>query len=253
MDEVAARLLPDRHRRRRRRPVVTPRRLRPRRRGQAGHQRCSTPTCNLPEAQIEATGARAWRIDDRVAVLQAYDGERANRRHKPGRALERSSYRFDVLADYGAFRDLQRHRMLTIEWQPLTPHHGYTRPEAVDAGRCGRPRSTRPWSARRRSTTTSPSAFPAAGVLRRLAGLPGALRDADERPRGHAPHRAAHHARRATPPTGWSARRCTGSSPRRPATTAIAEMMRFVDHSAEPELERLQAERRAEARRRLGR
>ena len=30
---------------------------------------------------------------------------------------------------------------------------------------------------------------------------------------------------------------------------AIARMMRFVDHSAEPELERLQAERRAESRR----
>ena len=30
---------------------------------------------------------------------------------------------------------------------------------------------------------------------------------------------------------------------------AIAAMMRFVDHSAEPELERLQAERRSESRR----
>ena len=41
-----------------------------------------------------------------------------------------------MLADYGAFRDLQRHRMLTIEWQPLTPRHGYDAPGAVeDAGR----------------------------------------------------------------------------------------------------------------------
>jgi hypothetical protein len=29
-------------------------------------------------------------------------------------AFERTSYRFDVLADYGAFRDLQRHRLLTL-------------------------------------------------------------------------------------------------------------------------------------------
>ena len=44
-------------------------------------------------------------------------------------------YRFDVLTDYGAFRDLQRHRLLTLEWQPLTPRHGYTEPEAiVEAG-----------------------------------------------------------------------------------------------------------------------
>jgi thymidylate synthase ThyX len=57
-------------------------------------------------------------------VLVAYVGARANRRHKPGRAFERTAYRFDVLGDYGAFRDLQRHRLLTLEWQPLSARHG---------------------------------------------------------------------------------------------------------------------------------
>ena len=57
---------------------------------------------------------------------------RANRRHKPGRAFERTRYRFDVLADYGAFRDLQRHRLLTLEWQPLSPEHGYVEPAAIE-------------------------------------------------------------------------------------------------------------------------
>jgi thymidylate synthase ThyX len=75
--------------------------------------------------------ARRMSADDRAAVLSAYVGDRRNRRHKPGRAFERTSYRFDVLTDYGAFRDLQRHRLCTIEWQPLTPRHGYARPEAV--------------------------------------------------------------------------------------------------------------------------
>lgn len=70
--------------------------------------------------------------DDRAAILRAYIGDRANRRHKPGRAFERTRYRFDVLADYGAFRDLQRHRMLTIEWQPLTPDHGFVEPSAIE-------------------------------------------------------------------------------------------------------------------------
>ena len=70
---------------------------------------------------------------ERAAVLRAYVGERENRRHKPGRAFERTSYRFDVLDDYGAFRDLQRHRLLTLEWQPSRPGHGYTMPEAVEA------------------------------------------------------------------------------------------------------------------------
>ena len=64
--------------------------------------------------------------------MRAYVGERENRRHKPGRAFERSGYRFDVLSDYGAFRDMQRHRMLTIEWQRLTPNHGYTRADLVE-------------------------------------------------------------------------------------------------------------------------
>ena len=32
-----------------------------------------------------------------------------------------------------AFRDMQRHRMLTLEWQPLTPNHGYVRPDLIDA------------------------------------------------------------------------------------------------------------------------
>jgi hypothetical protein len=88
------------------------------------------PHTDLPEDQIRAR-VRRLSTEERVALLRAYVGERANRRHKPGRAFERTDYRFDVLCDYGAFRDLQRHRMLTIEWQPLSPAHGYDVPEAV--------------------------------------------------------------------------------------------------------------------------
>ena len=74
---------------------------------------------------------------EKVAILKSYVGQRENRRHRPGRAFERIDYRFDVLSDYGAFRDLQRHRLLTIEWQPLTPNHGYTRPDLVDEAGVG--------------------------------------------------------------------------------------------------------------------
>jgi thymidylate synthase ThyX len=70
-------------------------------------------------------------VDERLAIAHAYVGDRTNRRHRPGRALERTSYRFEIISDYGAFRDLQRHRMLTVEWQPLTPDLGYEVPEAV--------------------------------------------------------------------------------------------------------------------------
>jgi thymidylate synthase ThyX len=86
---------------------------------------------DLPDDQLLRL-ARALSDDQRAAVLHAYVGERNNRRHKPGRAFERTTYRFDVLTDYGAFRDLQRHRLLTLEWQPLSPRHGYGVSEAIE-------------------------------------------------------------------------------------------------------------------------
>ena len=88
----------------------------------------------LPDDQLLAV-VRKLGPEERRRVLEAYVGRRENRRHKPGRAFERTVYRFDVLGDYGAFRDLQRHRLLTLEWQPLSPRHGYATPEElVDAG-----------------------------------------------------------------------------------------------------------------------
>ncbi len=78
---------------------------------------------------------RTLSADDRRALFGAYVGERKNRRHRPGRAFERTDYRFEVVTDYGAFRDLQRHRILSIEWQPLSTDLGYDLPELiVEAG-----------------------------------------------------------------------------------------------------------------------
>lgn len=85
---------------------------------------------DLPDDQLLAR-ARVMTPEDRAAVLSSYLGTRSNRRHRPGRAFERTAYRFDVLTDYGAFRDLQRHRLLTLEWQPLSTRHGYTEPDAL--------------------------------------------------------------------------------------------------------------------------
>lgn len=74
---------------------------------------------------------RAMPPDAHERIMRAYVGDRRNRRHKPGRAFERTSYRFDVVSDYGAFRDLQRHRLLSIDWQPLSPSLGYDTPAEV--------------------------------------------------------------------------------------------------------------------------
>ena len=90
------------------------------------------PQLQAGEAEIAARVAKLG-VEQRARLLAAYVGERGNRRHKPGRAFERAVYSFDVVADYGAFRDLQRHRLCTIVWQPLTPALGYEVPADVAA------------------------------------------------------------------------------------------------------------------------
>jgi thymidylate synthase ThyX len=80
---------------------------------------------------------RALSDDERARALADLVGERRNRRHRPGRGFEALRYRFEIVSDYGAFRDLQRHRMLTVQWQALTPDLGAAIPDEVGAAGCG--------------------------------------------------------------------------------------------------------------------
>lgn len=74
-----------------------------------------------------------WPYERREEAFNTYMGERLNRRHKPGRALEKAHYSWDLMCDYGIFRDLQRHRIVDdLEWQLLTPRFGYDVPELVE-------------------------------------------------------------------------------------------------------------------------
>ena len=93
------------------------------------------PYSNRSEEELLKT-AIEMSDEERRKVILAYIGERSNRRHKPGRGMERVYYRFDVLSDFGSFRDLQRHRMMTIDWQRLTTRNGHAPPppEIEDAG-----------------------------------------------------------------------------------------------------------------------
>jgi thymidylate synthase ThyX len=75
--------------------------------------------------------------EERGALLADLVGGRGNRRHRPGRGLESLRYRFEIVSDYGAFRDLQRHRMLTCQWQTLTPDLGAGVPEEIDEAGVG--------------------------------------------------------------------------------------------------------------------
>jgi thymidylate synthase ThyX len=74
---------------------------------------------------------RALPPDEQAEIIADLVGERANRRHRPGRGWEAVRYRFEIVSDYGGFRDLQRHRMLTCQWQQLGPDLGAGIPAEV--------------------------------------------------------------------------------------------------------------------------
>ena len=78
---------------------------------------------------------RDFSSEQRQHVLEEYLQRRRHRRDKPGRALEQVSYTFDIIANLGLYRDLQRHRILTQERQDFTTMHGYDTPlEIEEAG-----------------------------------------------------------------------------------------------------------------------
>jgi thymidylate synthase ThyX len=88
----------------------------------------------LSEAEIKAA-VGVMSADQKEEIFTAYMGDRKNRRHKPGRALEEAHYKWEIVADYGTFRDLQRHRMVDDwEWQNLTTKYGYDVPALVVEG-----------------------------------------------------------------------------------------------------------------------
>ncbi len=204
------------------------------------------PVTNRSDREVESR-VRSMTVEERLTVLRAMVGERTNRRHRPGRALERSSYRFDVLSDYGAFRDLQRHRMMTIDWQRLSPDHGYVRPPEVEAAGVG----GRFDSAMERSRDLhdallepfpdqAPYAVSLAYRVRYLMHMNAReamhVLELRSTPQGHPSYRDV----------AQQMHRLIGEVA---GHHAIAEMMLFVDHSLEPELERLDAERRIEQKR----
>jgi thymidylate synthase ThyX len=201
---------------------------------------------DLPDDQLLAV-ARRLSHADRLATLAAYVGQRGNRRHKPGRAFERTTYRFDVLTDYGAFRDLQRHRLLTVEWQRLTPRHGFTVPEAVEEAGVGDD-----WRRVMEDSASLHDAIEAAG-LREVASYAVAMAYRIRFYLEMNAREAMHVIELRSAPQGHPAYRRVCQAMHRliaeqAGHRAIAEAMCFADHS-EVALERLEAERAAERRR----
>ncbi|MDO8185689.1 FAD-dependent thymidylate synthase [Conexibacter sp. JD483] len=203
---------------------------------------------------FEAAGTSEARVRARVERLTAEQradaiaelcGPRSNRRHRPGRGFEALRYRFEIVSDYGAFRDLQRHRMLTVQWQTLTPHLGAAVPTEVEAAGRG--------DDYRRALDVSRTAW------QRLV---------DDGHRAQAPyalclgHRiryvldlnareAMHVAELRSGREGHPAYRAVAQQLHRliaDVHPAVGAAMRFVDHGEEPRLERIEAEQRRAAR-----
>ena len=201
---------------------------------------------DLPDDQLLAI-ARRMSADERAAVLRASIGTRRNRRHRPGRAWERTAYRFDVLTDYGAFRDLQRHRLLTIEWQPLTPHHGFTEPEAIlEAGAGDDWNRVMGASAELHEAIVAAGLKPVAPYAVAMAYRVRFYMDMNAR-------EAMHLIELRTAPQGHPAYRRVCQQMHtliatRAGHRAVADAMMFADHS-EIELERLGSERALERKR----
>lgn len=87
-----------------------------------------------PLAQLKKL-VKGWNKETKEKIFKTYMGERITRRDRPGRALEFGyPLHYELVADFGIYRDLQRHRMLTQERQLLTPYLGYEIPaELVQA------------------------------------------------------------------------------------------------------------------------
>jgi thymidylate synthase ThyX len=69
--------------------------------------------------------------EDIEKVINTYVKHRQGRWHKVGKAFETTYYTFEIMADFGAYKDLQRHRMLTQERQLFTTQHGYEIPKDI--------------------------------------------------------------------------------------------------------------------------
>ena len=69
--------------------------------------------------------------EERHKIINTYTSLRTNRRQRPGRAFEMIEYTFEMFTNFGMFRDLHRHRILTLERQLLSTRHGYDIPNEI--------------------------------------------------------------------------------------------------------------------------
>ncbi len=201
------------------------------------HADCSERAIRTTVAELDPS--------ERTALLADLVGARRNRRHRPGRGFEAVRYRFEIVSDYGAFRDLQRHRMLTVQWQALSPDLGAGVPEQVELAGAGDEYRRALDSSRREYERLVDAGLAAAAPYALCLGyriryvLDLSAREAMQLielrsgREGHPSYRAVAHEMHA---------QIAAVHP------AVAAAMSHVDRETEPRLERILAEMRSHAR-----
>jgi thymidylate synthase ThyX len=182
---------------------------------------------------------------ERASLLRELIATRENRRHRPGRGFETLSYRFEIVSDYGAFRDLQRHRLLTCQWQRLSPDLGADVPhEVAEAGFGGEYERALEVSSREYERLRDEGLAEEAPYALCLAFRIRYVLELDAR-------EALHLIELRSGREGHPSYRAVALQMRDEIAAVhpnVAAAMSFVDESAEPRLERLLSEMRNEAR-----
>ena len=88
------------------------------------------PYCNLSLKELREK-VKKMSFEEKKRIVDEYASRRKVRQHKIGRAFENTFYTFDILAPLGAWKDLQRHRMLTQQRQLITTDYGYDVPKEI--------------------------------------------------------------------------------------------------------------------------
>ena len=134
----------------------------------ARRRTCSPPACTRRATCPRMRSARAVAAlvagRARGADRTSSSGARGNRRHKPGRGFEALRYRFEIVSDYGAFRDLQRHRHADV---PVAAARLRARRRRARGGRGRRLRRRLPRGARAQPRRVGAPARPRASPRRR--------------------------------------------------------------------------------------
>lgn len=119
---------------------VTPEKLRNLQRQMDDHEFLAAMVYGFARASFVAIRDRIRSLPyaAREEIRDAYYGRRKARRDRPERGIEQGyPYTFDLITEWAVYKDLMRHRMATIQIQPMHPDLGFEMPWEIEAAGLG--------------------------------------------------------------------------------------------------------------------